>query len=61
MNAKLERRREALEPKGFKISHTIIKYMDCNVSGHIQRAKTTLKIEAREIPQRFIMLSWLDN
>ena len=52
MKAKLKRQREALESKGFKISHTKIERLDCNFSGHIQRAKTTVRIEAQEIPQR---------
>ena len=26
--------------------------MECNFSGHVQRAETTIKIETQEIPQR---------
>ena len=52
VNAKVERWREALESQGFKISHTKEEYMDCNFNGHIQRAKTTVRIKAHEIPQR---------
>jgi len=43
---------DVLESKGFKISHTKTEYMDCNFSRYIQRATTTMKIEAKEIPQR---------
>ena len=50
MNAKLERWREALESKGFKISHTKLEYVDCNFDGHIQRAESTIRIEVYEIP-----------
>ena len=52
VNAKLERLRETLESKGFKINCTKTEYMDCNFSGHIERAKTTLRIEDHPIPQR---------
>ena len=38
--------------KAFKVSHLKTEDMDCNFSGHIQRAETTMRIEAREIPQR---------
>ena len=51
VNAKLERWQEAFESKGFKISHTKTEYMDCNFSGHIERAETTVIIEDHEIPQ----------
>ena len=37
---------------GFKISCTRTEYMNCNVSGHIKRAKTTMRIEAQKMPQR---------
>ena len=52
VNAKLERWQETLESKRFTISHTETKYMDCNFSGHLQRAKTTVRITAQEMPQR---------
>ena len=52
MNAKLERWQEALESKGFNINHTKTEYMDYNFSEHLQRAETTVRIEAQEIPQR---------
>ena len=51
VNAKLERWREALESKGFKISRTKAEYMDCDFSGHIERVETTMRIEDHEIPQ----------
>ena len=43
---KLERWKEALESKGFKISRTKTEYMDCNFSEDLQRAETTVRIEA---------------
>ena len=46
VNAKLKRRREALESKGFKISRTKTEYMDCNFSGHLQIVEIIVKIEA---------------
>ena len=52
VNAKLERWREALESKGFRISRTKMEYIVCNFSGHLQRAETTVRIEAQKIPQR---------
>ena len=51
MNAKLDRWREVLESKGFKISHTKMEYMDCHFSEHIERAQTTMRIEDHDIPQ----------
>ena len=51
VNAKLGGWREALESKGFKISHTNTEYMYCNFNGNIERAETTMKIEDHEIPQ----------
>ena len=51
VNAKLEKWRNALESKGFKISHTKTKYMNCNFNGHIKRAETTMRIKDHEIPQ----------
>ena len=56
VNAKLEKWQEILECKGFKISHTKTKYMYCNFIGHIQRAETTMRIEAQELPQRDYIL-----
>ena len=53
VSAKRERWQEVLESKGFKISRTKTIYMDCNFSGHLQRAKTIERIEAQEIPQRY--------
>ena len=44
-NAKLERWRETLEFKSFKISHSKKEYMDCNFIGHIQSGETTMIIE----------------
>ena len=52
MTAKLERWREALESKVFKICSTKIEYMDCHCNGYIQRATSTIRIEAQEILQR---------
>ena len=52
MNEKLKRWWDALESKGFKISCTKTKYMDCNFNGDVQRDETPVKIEAQEIPQR---------
>ena len=52
VNAKLKRWREPLKSKSFKISHAKTAYIYCNFSGHIQRAQTTMRIEAQEIPQR---------
>ena len=49
-NAKLERWREALESKSFKISRIRTEYIDCNFNRHIERAKTTVRIEDHEIP-----------
>ena len=40
VNAKLEKWREALESKGFKISRTKTEYMVCNFSGHIERVES---------------------
>ena len=51
VNAKLERWREALESKSFRISRTKAAYMDCNFSRHIERSKITMRIEDQEIPQ----------
>ena len=45
VNTKLERWREALESKGFKISHAKTEYMVCNFSGHIEMVETTMKIK----------------
>ena len=53
VSAKRERWQEVLESKGFKISRTKTIYMDCNFSGHLQRAKTIGRIKAQEIPQRY--------
>ena len=50
--AKLQKWWEALESKGFKISHTKIEYMDSNFNRHIQRATTTVRIKALQMPQR---------
>ena len=44
VNAKLGRCRKALESNVFKLSHTKIEYIDCNFSGYIQRAETTIRI-----------------
>ena len=51
LNIKLERWWGTLELKGFKISRIKMEYMDCNFSGHIERAETTVKIKDHEIPQ----------
>ena len=51
VNAKLQGWRKALESKGFKISSKNTEYMDCNFSGNIERSKTTVRIEDREIPK----------
>ena len=51
VNAKLERWREALESKGFKISRTKTEYMNCNFSGDIEIVETTMRIEDHEIPK----------
>ena len=45
VNAKLERWQEALESKGFKISSIKTGYMNCNFSGHIQRAEISLELK----------------
>ena len=50
VNAKLERWREDLESKSFKISRTKTEYMAWNFSGHIERAKTIVRIEDHEMP-----------
>ena len=47
VNAKLERLREALEPKSFKISHTKTKYMVSNFNGHMEKVETTVRIEGK--------------
>ena len=52
---KLDRWQEALESKGFKINHTKTEYMDCNFSGHIEKAEKTVRIEAHEIPCKEIL------
>ena len=44
--------REALKPIGIKISRRKTEYIECNFSGHLQRAETTVRIEAQKIPQR---------
>ena len=49
VNAKLERWWEPLESKGYKISRTKTEYMDCNFNGHIERAKTTVRIEDHKV------------
>ena len=46
MNPKLERWWEALNLKGFKISYTKIEYINCNLSGDVQRSEPIVKIEA---------------
>ena len=51
VNTKLERWREVLESKGFKISRTKTEYMVCDFSRHIERAETTMRIKDHEIPQ----------
>ena len=61
VNTKLERWSGTVESKSFKISHTKTEYMDCNFSGHIQKAETNVRIEAQKIPQRVILLPWLDH
>ena len=40
---------EALESKGFKLSHIKTKYVDCNFNGDVQRVESTVRIEAQEI------------
>ena len=40
VNVKLERWQKALESKGFKISPTKTKYIDCDFSKHIQRVES---------------------
>ena len=32
--------------------------MDYNISEHIQKTENTMRIEAQEIPERFIPLPW---
>ena len=56
LDAKLERQKEALESKGFKISCTKTEYMDYNFSGHIERVETIVRIEDRAIPQSGLAL-----
>lgn len=51
VNAKLERWREALKSKGFKISRTKTEYMVCNSSKHIERVEIIVRIEDHDIPQ----------
>ena len=48
----IQTREEDLESKGFKISCRKTEYMDCNFKGYIERAETTVRIEAHEIPLR---------
>ena len=52
MNAKLEKWREALESKGFKISRAKIYSMECDCSARLQRVETAVRIEPKEIPYR---------
>ena len=42
---------EGFRTKGIKINCTKID-TDYNFNGHVQRAETTMKIEAQDIPQR---------
>ena len=51
VNAKLERWQGALESRGFKLSNTKAKYMNCNFGGDVQRDVTPMRIEAQQIPQ----------
>ena len=46
VNATLERWKEALKPRDFKVSCIKIEYMSCNFSGDVQRDGTPMKIEA---------------
>ena len=53
MNVKVKRWRETLEFKGFKISHTKTKYMDCKFSGHLQKTEAIVRMLKR---YRFFLL-----
>ena len=46
MNVKLEKRRDALDSKGFNISCTKIEYMNYNFSGDVQRGEIPMRIES---------------
>ena len=42
---------EVLESKGYKIGSIKTEYMHCNFNEHIERAKTTMRIEDHDIIQ----------
>lgn len=48
LNAKLEIWQAALESKNFKISHTKIYYMNCNLNGDVKRVETPMRTEIQE-------------
>ncbi|XP_060216871.1 uncharacterized protein LOC132644299 [Lycium barbarum] len=52
VNARLEVWREALESKGFKLSMTKTKYLECKFSNVMSEAEMEVKIEALVIPKR---------
>ena len=48
---KIEKWKEALESKGFKISRINTECMQCNFTGDVKRAKTSTTTKAQEIQQ----------
>ena len=57
---KLKRWREALECKSFKITRTKMEYIDCNFSGHIEIAETTVRINDHELARMGRLMKMLN-
>lgn len=45
VNTRLQKWQDILESKSFKISVIIIKYMNCNFNGDVQKDETSMRIE----------------
>ena len=52
LNTKLERWREALETRGFRISRTKTEYMECDFSNHKESIEDIVKLEGQNLPKR---------
>ncbi|XP_070007528.1 uncharacterized protein [Nicotiana sylvestris] len=52
VNERLEVWRQALESKGFKVSRTKIKYLECKLSAEPREAGMDVRLESQVIPKR---------